>query len=78
MWTRLKRADSTSVKKIGKDAKVVIIYGQEGESTSNARTQGYKEGLAEFGIEPIAEMSGNNVSDTAKAAMEDPADTFQQ
>ncbi|UWP60507.1 sugar ABC transporter substrate-binding protein [Ruminococcus gauvreauii] len=57
--------------KIGKDAKVVIIYGQEGESTSNARTQGYKEGLAEFGIEPIAEMSGNNVSDTAKAAMED-------
>jgi len=56
---------------IGKDAKVVIIYGQEGESTSNARTQGYKEGLAEYDIEPMAEMSGKNVSDTAKAAMED-------
>lgn len=56
---------------IGKDAKVVIIYGQEGESTSNARTQGYKEGLTEYGIEPLAEMSGNNVSDTSKAAMED-------
>ncbi|MGI6012218.1 MAG: sugar ABC transporter substrate-binding protein [Ruminococcus sp.] len=56
---------------IGEDAKVVIIYGQEGESTSNARMQGYKEGLAEYGIEPIAEQSGNNVSDTAKAAMED-------
>lgn len=56
---------------LGEDAKVVIIYGQEGESTSNARTQGYEEGLAEYGIEPIAEQSGNNVSDTAKAAMED-------
>jgi len=56
---------------IGKDAKVVIIYGQEGESTSNARTQGYKEGLAEYDIEPMAEISGKNVSDTAKAAMED-------
>lgn len=56
---------------LGEDAKVVIIYGQEGESTSNARTQGYKEGLAEYGIEPLAEMSGNNVSDKAKSAMED-------
>ena len=56
---------------IGEDAQVVIIYGQEGESTSNARMQGYEEGLAEYGITPIAEQSGNNVSDTAKAAMED-------
>lgn len=56
---------------IGEDAKVAIIYGQEGELTSNDRTNGYKEGLAEYGIEPITEISGKNVSDQSKAAMED-------
>ncbi|MFV0529287.1 MAG: sugar ABC transporter substrate-binding protein [Lachnospiraceae bacterium] len=63
---------------LGADAKVVIIYGQEGESTSNARTQGYEEGLAEYGITAIAKTSGKNVSDQAKAAMEDLLTRFDQ
>lgn len=49
----------------------VIIYGQEGDNTSNLRKAGYEQALAEAGIAPLAEISGNNTTDGATKAMED-------
>ncbi|MGO5052521.1 sugar ABC transporter substrate-binding protein [Lachnospiraceae bacterium LCP25S3_G4] len=59
------------VEKLGKGAKAVVIYGQEGEATSNARATGYKNGLKDGGGELLAEQSGNNTTDGALATMED-------
>ncbi len=56
---------------LGEDAKVVIIYGQEGENTSNMRLAGYERALEEAGIEVLAEQSGQNTTDGAMATMED-------
>ena len=61
---------------LGADAKVVIIYGQEGENTSNMRMNGYKRALAEAGIEVLAEQSGQNTTDGAMATMEDLLNRF--
>lgn len=58
-------------KELGKGGKAVIIYGQEGEATSNARAAGFKKGLESGGIDILAEQSGNNTTDGALATMED-------
>ncbi|MDD4080876.1 MAG: sugar ABC transporter substrate-binding protein [Eubacteriales bacterium] len=55
----------------GKDAKALIIYGQEGDNTSNLRKAGYEQALAEAGLEPVAMLSGNNTTDGATKVMED-------
>lgn len=51
-------------------AKVAIIYGQEGENTSNMRRSGYKKGLEAGGAEVVVELSGDNSTSGALAAME--------
>ncbi|MGL4987560.1 MAG: sugar ABC transporter substrate-binding protein [Treponemataceae bacterium] len=58
------------------NAKAVIIYGQEGDATSNARRAGYRRALQEAGIEILAEQSGNNSIDGAKTTMEDLLNRF--
>ena len=54
----------------GADTKALIIYGQEGDNTSNLRKSGYEKALAEAGVEPVAEMSGNNNTADSKNVME--------
>jgi len=56
---------------LGADTKAVIIYGQEGDNTSNLRKAGYEQALAEAGLAPVAMLSGNNTIDGATKAMED-------
>lgn len=53
------------------DTKAVIIYGQEGDNTSNLRKSGYERALEEAGLEPVAMLSGNNTTDGATKVMED-------
>lgn len=55
----------------GADTKAVIIYGQEGDNTSNLRKAGYEKALSEASLEPVAELSGNNTTDGATKVMED-------
>ena len=54
----------------GADTKALIIYGQEGDNTSNLRKSGYEKALEEAGVEPVAEMSGNNNTADSKNVME--------
>ena len=54
----------------GEDTKALIIYGQEGDNTSNLRKSGYEKALEEAGLEPVAEMSGNNNTADSKSVME--------
>ena len=54
----------------GENTKALIIYGQEGDNTSNLRKAGYERALSEAGIEPIAELSGQNTTADAKNVME--------
>ncbi len=57
---------------VGSDkAKVLIIYGQEGDNTSNLRKAGYEQALEEAGLKPVAMLSGNNTTDGATKVMED-------
>lgn len=57
---------------VGKEnVKALIIYGQEGDNTSNLRKAGYEEALKEAGLEPVAMLSGNNTTDGATKVMED-------
>ncbi len=53
----------------GKDTKALILYGQEGDSTSHLRKKGYEKALEENGLEPVAERSGNNTIEGAEEAM---------
>lgn len=55
----------------GEATNAVIIYGQEGDNTSNLRRAGYERALAEAGLEPLAMLSGNNTTDGATRVMED-------
>ena len=55
----------------GEGAKAVIIYGQEGDNTSNLRRAGYEAGCAEKGVEVIEALSGQNTTDGATKVMED-------
>jgi len=59
------------VKLNGDKTGAVIIYGQEGDNTSNLRKAGYERALAEAGLTPLAELSGNNTTDGATKVMED-------
>lgn len=57
---------------VGADkAQALIIYGQEGDNTSNLRKAGYEQALAEAGLAPVAMLSGNNTTDGATRVMED-------
>lgn len=56
---------------VGADAKAVIIYGQEGDNTSNMRREGYEKACAEKGVEVLAALSGQNTTDGATKTMED-------
>lgn len=53
------------------NVKALIIYGQEGDNTSNLRKAGYEQALAEAGLAPVAMLSGNNTTDGATKVMED-------
>ena len=55
----------------GEGAKAVIIYGQEGENTSNMRREGYEAACAEAGVEVLTALSGQNTTDGATKTMED-------
>ena len=60
-----------AIEQVGSDAKAVIIYGQEGDNTSNMRMEGYEKACTEAGVEVLAKLSGNNLTDGATKAMED-------
>lgn len=62
--------------KLGAEAKVVIIYGQEGENTSNMRMNGYIRALEAAGVEILDKLSGQNTTDGAMATMEDLLNRF--
>ena len=54
----------------GDATKALIIYGQEGDNTSNLRKSGYEKALEEAGVAAVAEMSGNNNTADSKSVME--------
>ncbi len=54
----------------GADTKALIIYGQEGDNTSNLRKAGYERALEEAGLTAVEELSGNNTTDGATKVME--------
>ena len=55
----------------GEGANAVIIYGQEGDNTSNMRREGYQKACDEAGVEVLAALSGQNTTDGATKTMED-------
>jgi len=52
-------------------ANAVIIYGQEGDNTSNMRREGYEAACAETGMNVLSALSGQNTTDGATKTMED-------
>ena len=60
-----------AAEQLGEGAKAVIIYGQEGDNTSNKRREGYEAACQEKGIEVLAALSGQNTTDGATKTMED-------
>ena len=60
----------------GEGAKAVIIYGQEGDNTSNMRREGYEAACEEAGIEVLAALSGQNTTDGATKTMEDMLNAY--
>ena len=61
---------------LGTDIKAVIIYGQEGDNTSNLRRAGYEKACAEKGVEVLSALSGQNTTDGATKTMEDMISSF--
>ena len=61
---------------LGTDIKAVIIYGQEGDNTSNLRRSGYEKACAEKGVEVLSALSGQNTTDGATKTMEDMISSF--
>lgn len=57
--------------KAGAGAKAVVIYGQEGDNTSNMRREGYEAACKEAGVEVLSALSGQNTTDGATKTMED-------
>ena len=55
----------------GEGANAVIIYGQEGDNTSNMRREGYEAACEEAGITVLDALSGQNTTDGATKTMED-------
>ncbi|WP_295585690.1 sugar ABC transporter substrate-binding protein [uncultured Oscillibacter sp.] len=60
-----------AAEQVGEGANAVIIYGQEGDNTSNMRRQGYEEACEEAGVTVLAALSGQNTTDGATKTMED-------
>ena len=60
-----------AIEQVGSDAKAVIIYGQEGDNTSNMRREGYEKACEEAGVEVLDALSGQNTTDGATKTMED-------
>lgn len=60
-----------AIEQVGTDAKAVIIYGQEGDNTSNMRREGYEKACEEAGITVLDALSGQNTTDGATKTMED-------
>ena len=60
-----------AINTLGKDIKAVVIYGQEGDNTSNLRRAGYEKACEEAGVEVLASLSGQNTTDGATKTMED-------
>ena len=60
-----------AAEQLGEGAKAVIIYGQEGDNTSNMRREGYEAACQENGSEVLAALSGQNTTDGATKTMED-------
>ena len=60
-----------AIEQVGADAKAVIIYGQEGDNTSNMRREGYQKACDEAGVEVLDALSGQNTTDGATKTMED-------
>ena len=60
-----------AIEQVGSDAKAVIIYGQEGDNTSNMRREGYQKACTEAGVEVLSALSGQNTTDGATKTMED-------
>jgi len=56
---------------LGTDINAVIIYGQEGDNTSNLRKSGYQKACDEKGVTVLAALSGQNTTDGATKTMED-------
>lgn len=56
---------------VGENANAVVIYGQEGDNTSNMRRSGYEAVCKEKGITVLAALSGQNTTDGATKTMED-------
>ena len=56
---------------VGAGANAVIIYGQEGDNTSNLRRSGYEAACAEGGLTVLEALSGQNTTDGATKTMED-------
>ena len=54
-----------AIEQVGTDAKAVIIYGQEGDNTSNMRREGYQKACDEAGVEVLSALSGQNTTDGA-------------
>ncbi|WP_298022138.1 sugar ABC transporter substrate-binding protein [uncultured Dysosmobacter sp.] len=65
-----------AIETVGADAKAVVIYGQEGDNTSNMRREGYEKACSEAGVEVLAALSGNNTTDGATKTMEDMLSSF--
>ena len=61
---------------VGTDAKAVIIYGQEGDNTSNMRREGYEKACSEKGVEVLTALSGQNTTDGATKTMEDMLNAY--
>ena len=61
---------------LGTDIKAVIIYGQEGDNTSNLRRSGYQKACDEKGVEVLSALSGQNTTDGATKTMEDMISSF--
>ena len=55
----------------GEGANAVIIYGQEGDNTSNMRREGYQAACDEAGVTVLEALSGQNTTDGATKTMED-------
>ena len=59
-----------AAKQLGNKGNAVIIYGQEGDNTSNMRREGYEAACKEAGLTVLEAISGNNTTDGATSAME--------
>jgi ribose transport system substrate-binding protein len=61
---------------LGTDINAVIIYGQEGDNTSNLRRSGYEKACEEKGVKVLSALSGQNTTDGATKTMEDMISSF--